>query len=208
MKLTNSEVTFTPHFTPHPEIVFVPEVQLLTFPITDVDADLWEFHLKDYFETYFHGLTPEDKLDYLDLHESEIYDSLKMDILSYFIENKTMKESYENKTTECDDFIDAVVDGLVFPFVGQLRQFQIDRARKIAKGMQEMFALNPDTELEGCEKMLEMSEEVLSDINQDLVPSGSSDVIYWETFRDSFAFAVGQLSMDFQLQLKTNADRL
>ena len=197
MKLTNSEVTFTPHFTPHPEIVFVPEVQLLTFPITDVDADLWEFHLKDYFETYFHGLTPEDKLDYLDLHESEIYDSLKMDILSYFIENKTMKESYENKTTECDDFIDAVVDGLVFTFVGQLRQFQIDRARKIAKGMQEMFALNPDTELEGCEKMLEMSEEVLSDINQDLVPSGSSDVIYWETFRDSFAFAVGQLSMDF-----------
>ena len=197
MKLTNSEVTFTPHFTPHPEIVFVPEVQLLTFPITDVDADLWEFHLKDYFETYFHGLTPEDKLDYLDLRESEIYDSLKMDILSYFIENKTMKESYESKTTECDDFIDAVVDGLVFTFVGQLRQFQIDRARKIAKGMQEMFALNPDTELEGCEKMLEMSEEVLSDINQDLVPSGSSDVIYWETFRDSFAFAVGQLSMDF-----------
>ena len=197
MKLTNSEVTFTPHFTPHPEIVFVPEVQLLTFPITDVDADLWEFHLKDYFETYFHGLTPEDKLDYLDLRESEIYDSLKMDILSYFIENKTMKESYENKTTECDHFIDAVVDGLVFTFVGQLRQFQIDRARKIAKGMQEMFALNPDTELEGCEKMLEMSEEVLSDINQDLVPSGSSDVIYWETFRDSFAFAVGQLSMDF-----------
>ena len=172
-------------------------MQLLTFPITDVDADLWEFHLKDYFETYFHGLTPEDKLDYLDLHESEIYDSLKMDILSYFIENKPMKESYENKTTECDDFIDAVVDGLVFTFVGQLRQFQIDRARKIAKGMQEMFALNPDTELEGCEKMLEMSEEVLSDINQDLVPSGSSDVIYWETFRDSFAFAVGQLSMDF-----------
>ena len=197
MKLTNSEVTFTPHFTPHPEIVFVPEVQLLTFPITDVDADLWEFHLKDYFETYFHGLTPEDKLDYLDLHESEIYDSLKMDILSYFIENKTMKESYENKTTECDDFIDAVVDGLVFTFVGQLRQFQIDRARKIAKGMQEMFALNPDTELEGCEKMLEMSEEVLSDINQDLVPSGSSDVIYWETFRDYFAFSVAQLSMDF-----------
>ena len=197
MKLTNSAVTFTPHFTPHPELVFVPEVQLLTFPITDVDADLWEFHLKDYFETYFHGLTPEDKLDYLDLHESEIYDSLKMDILSYFIENKTMKESYENKTTECDDFIDAVVDGLVFTFVGHLRQFQIDRARKIAKGMQEMFALNPDTELEGCEKMLEMSEEVLSDINQDLVPSGSSDVIYWETFRDSFAFAVGQLSMDF-----------
>ena len=193
MTLINSEVTFTPHT----EIVFVPEVQLLTFPITDVDADLWEFHLKDYFETYFHGLTPEDKLDYLDLHESEIYDSLKMDILSYFIENKTMKESYENKTTECDDFIDAVVDGLVFTFVGQLRQFQIDRARKIAKGMQEMFALNPDTELEGCEKMLEMSEEVLSDINQDLVPSGSSDVIYWETFRDSFAFAVGQLSMDF-----------
>ena len=197
MKSINSEVTFIPHFTPHPEIVFVPEVQLLTFPITDVDADLWEFHLKDYFETYFHGLTPEDKLDYLDLHESEIYDSLKMDILSYFIENKTMKESYENKTTECDDFIDAVVDGLVFTFVGQLRQFQIDRARKIAKGMQEMFALNPDTELEGCEKMLEMSEEVLSDINQDLVPSGSSDVIYWETFRDSFAFAVGQLSMVF-----------
>ena len=197
MKSINSEVTFIPHFTPHPEIVFVPEVQLLTFPITDVDADLWEFHLKDYFETYFHGLTPEDKLDYLDLHESEIYDSLKMDILSYFIENKTMKESYENKTTECDHFIDAVVDGLVFTFVGQLRQFQIDRARKIAKGMQEMFALNPDTELEGCEKMLEMSEEVLSDINQDLVPSGSSDVIYWETFRDSFAFAVGQLSMDF-----------
>ena len=197
MKSINSEVTFIHHFTPHPEIVFVPEVQLLTFPITDVDADLWEFHLKDYFETYFHGLTPEDKLDYLDLHESEIYDSLKMDILSYFIENKTMKESYENKTTECDDFIDAVVDGLVFTFVGQLRQFQIDRARKIAKGMQEMFALNPDTELEGCEKMLEMSEEVLSDINQDLVPSGSSDVIYWETFRDSFAFAVGQLSMDF-----------
>ena len=197
MKSINSEVTFIPHFTPHPEIVFFPEVQLLTFPITDVDADLWEFHLKDYFETYFHGLTPEDKLDYLDLHESEIYDSLKMDILSYFIENKTMKESYENKTTECDDFIDAVVDGLVFTFVGQLRQFQIDRARKIAKGMQEMFALNPDTELEGCEKMLEMSEEVLSDINQDLVPSGSSDVIYWETFRDSFAFAVGQLSMDF-----------
>ena len=197
MKSINSEVTFIPHFTPHPEIVFVPEVQLLTFPITDVDADLWEFHLKDYFETFFHGLTPEDKLDYLDLHESEIYDSLKMDILSYFIENKTMKESYENKTTECDDFIDAVVDGLVFTFVGQLRQFQIDRARKIAKGMQEMFALNPDTELEGCEKMLEMSEEVLSDINQDLVPSGSSDVIYWETFRDSFAFAVGQLSMDF-----------
>ena len=197
MKSINSEVTFIPHFTPHPEIVFVPEVQLLTFPITDVDADLWEFHLKDYFETYFHGLTPEDKLDYLDLHESELYDSLKMDILSYFIENKTMKESYENKTTECDDFIDAVVDGLVFTFVGQLRQFQIDRARKIAKGMQEMFALNPDTELEGCEKMLEMSEEVLSDINQDLVPSGSSDVIYWETFRDSFAFAVGQLSMDF-----------
>ena len=197
MKSINSEVTFIPHFTPHPEIVFVPEVQLLTFPITDVDADLWEFHLKDYFETYFHGLTPEDKLDYLDLHESEIHDSLKMDILSYFIENKTMKESYENKTTECDDFIDAVVDGLVFTFVGQLRQFQIDRARKIAKGMQEMFALNPDTELEGCEKMLEMSEEVLSDINQDLVPSGSSDVIYWETFRDSFAFAVGQLSMDF-----------
>ena len=197
MKSINSEVTFIPHFTPHPEIVFVPEVQLLTFPITDVDADLWEFHLKDYFETYFHGLTPEDKLDYLDLHESEIYDSLKMDILSYFIENKTMKESYENKTTECDDFIDAVVDGLVFTFVGHLRQFQIDRARKIAKGMQEMFALNPDTELEGCEKMLEMSEEVLSDINQDLVPSGSSDVIYWETFRDSFAFAVGQLSMDF-----------
>ena len=197
MKSINSEVTFIPHFTPHPEIVFVPEVQLLTFPITDVDADLWEFHLKDYFETYFHGLTPEDKLDYLDLHESEIYDSLKMDILSYFIENKTMKESYENKTTECDDFIDAVVDGLVFTFVGQLRQFQIDRARKIAKGMQEMFALNPDTELEGCEKMLEMSEDVLSDINQDLVPSGSSDVIYWETFRDSFAFAVGQLSMDF-----------
>ena len=197
MKLTNSEVTFTPHFTPHPEIVFVPEVQLLTFPITDADADLWEFHLKDYFETYFHGLTPDDKLDYLDLRESEIYDSLKMDILSYFIENKTMKESYENKTTKCDDFIDAVVDGLVFTFVGQLRQFQIDRARKIAKGMQEMFALNPDTELEGCEKMLEMSEEVLSDINQDLVPSGSSDVIYWETFRDSFAFAVGQLSMDF-----------
>ena len=197
MKSINSEVTFIPQFTPHPEIVFVPEVQLLTFPITDVDADLWEFHLKDYFETYFHGLTPEDKLDYLDLHESEIYDSLKMDILSYFIENKTMKESYENKTTECDDFIDAVVDGLVFTFVGQLRQFQIDRARKIAKGMQEMFALNPDTELEGCEKMLEMSEEVLSDINQDLVPSGSSDVIYWETFRDSFAFAVGQLSMDF-----------
>ena len=193
MTLINSEVTFTPHT----EIVFVPEVQLLTFPITDVDADLWEFHLKDYFETYFHGLTPDDKLDYLDLHESEIYDSLKMDILSYFIENKTMKESYENKTTECDDFIDAVVDGLVFTFVGQLRQFQIDRARKIAKGMQEMFALNPDTELEGCEKMLEMSEEVLSDINQDLVPSGSSDVIYWETFRDSFAFAVGQLSMDF-----------
>ena len=193
MTLINSEVTFTPHT----EIVFVPEVQLLTFPITDVDADLWEFHLKDYFETYFHGLTPEDKLDYLDLHESEIYDSLKMDILSYFIENKTMKESYENKTTECDDFIDAVVDGLVFTFVGQLRQFQIDRARKIAKGMQEMFALNPDTELEGWEKMLEMSEEVLSDINQDLVPSGSSDVIYWETFRDSFAFAVGQLSMDF-----------
>ena len=193
MKLTNSEVTFTPQ----PEIVFVPEVQLLTFPITDVDADLWEFHLKDYFETYFHGLTPEDKLDYLDLHESEIHDSLKMDILSYFFENKTMKESYENKTTECDDFIDAVVDGLVFTFVGQLRQFQIDRARKIAKGMQEMFALNPDTELDGCEKMLEMSEEVLSDINQDLVPSGSSDVIYWETFRDSFAFAVGQLSMDF-----------
>ena len=193
MTLINSEVTFTPHT----EIVFVPEVQLLTFPITDVDADLWEFHLKDYFETYFHGLTPEDKLDYLDLHESEIYDSLKMDILSYFIENKTMKESYENKTTECDDFIDAVVDGLVFTFVGQLRQFQIARARKIAKGMQEMFALNPDTELEGCEKMLEMSEEVLSDINQDLVPSGSSDVIYWETFRDSFAFAVGQLSMDF-----------
>ena len=197
MKSINSEVTFIPHFTPHPEIVFVPEVQLLTFPITDVDADLWEFHLKDYFETYFHGLTPEDKLDYLDLRESEIYDSLKMDILSYFIENKTMKESYENKTTECDDFIDAVVDGLVFTFVGQLRQFQIDRARKIAKGMQEMFALNPDTELEGCEKMLEMSEEVLSDINQDLVPSGSSDVIYWETFRDLFAFAVGQLSMDF-----------
>ena len=197
MKSINSEVTFIPHFTPHPEIVFVPEVQLLTFPITDVDADLWEFHLKDYFETYFHGLTPEDKLDYLDLRESEIYDSLKMDILSYFIENKTMKESYENKTTECDDFIDAVVDGLVFTFVGHLRQFQIDRARKIAKGMQEMFALNPDTELEGCEKMLEMSEEVLSDINQDLVPSGSSDVIYWETFRDSFAFAVGQLSMDF-----------
>ena len=197
MKSINSEVTFIPHFTPHPEIVFVPEVQLLTFPITDVDADLWEFHLKDYFETYFHGLTPEDKLDYLDLRESEIHDSLKMDILSYFIENKTMKESYENKTTECDDFIDAVVDGLVFTFVGQLRQFQIDRARKIAKGMQEMFALNPDTELEGCEKMLEMSEEVLSDINQDLVPSGSSDVIYWETFRDSFAFAVGQLSMDF-----------
>ena len=197
MKSINSEVTFIPHFTPHPEIVFVPEVQLLTFPITDVDADLWEFHLKDYFETYFHGLTPEDKLDYLDLHESEIYDSLKMDILSYFIENKTMKESYENKTTECDDFIDAVVDGLVFTFVGQLRQFQIDRARKVAVGMQEMFALNPDTELEGCEKMLEMSEEVLSDINQDLVPSGSSDVIYWETFRDSFAFAVGQLSMDF-----------
>ena len=197
MKSINSEVTFIPHFTPHPEIVFVPEVQLLTFPITDVDADIWEFHLKDYFETYFHGLTPEDKLDYLDLHESEIHDSLKMDILSYFIENKTMKESYENKTTECDDFIDAVVDGLVFTFVGQLRQFQIDRARKIAKGMQEMFALNPDTELEGCEKMLEMSEEVLSDINQDLVPSGSSDVIYWETFRDSFAFAVGQLSMDF-----------
>ena len=193
MTLINSEVTFTPHT----EIVFVPEVQLLTFPITDVDADLWEFHLKDYFETYFHGLTPDDKLDYLDLHESEIYYSLKMDILSYFIENKTMKESYENKTTECDDFIDAVVDGLVFTFVGQLRQFQIDRARKIAKGMQEMFALNPDTELEGCEKMLEMSEEVLSDINQDLVPSGSSDVIYWETFRDSFAFAVGQLSMDF-----------
>ena len=197
MKSINSEVTFIPHFTPHPEIVFVPEVQLLTFPITDVDADLWEFHLKDYFETYFHGLTPEDKLDYLDLRESEIHDSLKMDILSYFIENKTMKESYENKTTECDDFIDAVVDGLVFTFVGQLRQFQIDRARKIAKGMQEMFALNPDSELEGCEKMLEMSEEVLSDINQDLVPSGSSDVIYWETFRDSFAFAVGQLSMDF-----------
>ena len=197
MKSINSEVTFIPHFTPHPEIVFVPEVQLLTFPITDVDADLWEFHLKDYFETYFHGLTPEDKLDYLDLHESEIYDSLKMDILSYFIENKTMKESYENKTTECDDFIDAVVDGLVFTFVGQLRQFQIDRARKIAKGMQEMFALNPDTELEGCEKMLEMSEEVLSDINQDLVPSGSSDVIYWETFRDYFAFSVAQLSMDF-----------
>ena len=197
MKSINSEVTFIPHFTPHPEIVFVPEVQLLTFPITDVDADLWEFHLKDYFETYFHGLTPEDKLDYLDLRESEIYDSLKMDILSYFIENKTMKESYENKTTECDHFIDAVVDGLVFTFVGHLRQFQIDRARKIAKGMQEMFALNPDTELEGCEKMLEMSEEVLSDINQDLVPSGSSDVIYWETFRDSFAFAVGQLSMDF-----------
>ena len=193
MTLINSEVTFTPHT----EIVFVPEVQLLTFPITDVDADLWEFHLKDYFETYFHGLTPEDKLDYLDLHESEIYDSLKMDILSYFIENKTMKESYENKTTECDDFIDAVVDGLVFTFVGQLRQFQIDRARKIAKGMQEMFALNPDTELEGCEKMLEMSEEVLSDINQDLVPSGSSDVIYWETFRDYFAFSVAQLSMDF-----------
>ena len=197
MKLINSEVNFIPHFTPHPEIGFVPEVQLLTFPITDVDADLWEFHLKDYFETYFHGLTPEDKLDYLDLRESEIYDSLKMDILSYFIENKTMKESYESKTTECDDFIDAVVDGLVFTFVGHLRQFQIDRARKIAKGMQEMFALNPDTELEGCEKMLEMSEEVLSDINQDLVPSGSSDVIYWETFRDSFAFAVGQLSMDF-----------
>ena len=197
MKLTNSEVTFTPHFTPHPEIVFVPEVQLLTFPITDVDADLWEFHLKDYFETYFHGLTPEDKLDYLDLRESEIYDSLKMDILSYFIENKTMKESYESKTTECDDFIDAVVDGLVFTFVGHLRQFQIDRARKIAKGMQEMFALNPDTELEGCEKMLEMSEDVLSDINQDLVPSGNSDVIYWETFRDHFAFSVAQLSMDF-----------
>ena len=193
MTLINSEVTFTPHS----EIVFVPEVQLLTFPITDVDADLWEFHLKDYFETYFHGLTPEDKLDYLDLHESEIYDSLKMDILSYFIENKTMKESYETKTTECDDFIDAVVDGLVFTFVGQLRQFQIDRARKIAKGMQEMFALNPDTELEGCQKMLDMSEDILSDINQDLVPSGSSDVIYWETFRDSFAFAVGQLSMDF-----------
>ena len=90
MKSINSEVTFIPHFTPHPEIVFVPEVQLLTFPITDVDADLWEFHLKDYFETYFHGLTPEDKLDYLDLRESEIHDSLKMDILSYFIENKTM----------------------------------------------------------------------------------------------------------------------
>ena len=197
MKLTNSEVTFIPHFTPHPEIVFVPEVQLLTFPITDVDADLWEFHLKDYFETYFHGLTPEDKLDYLDLRESEIHDSLKMDILSYFIENKTMKESYENKTTECDDFIDAVVDGLLFTFVGQLRQFQIDRARKVAVGMQEMFALNPDTELEGCQKMLDMSEDILSDINQDLVPSGSSDVIYWETFRDSFAFAVGQLSMDF-----------
>ena len=196
MKSINSEVTFIPHFTPHPEIVFVPEVQLLTFPITDVDADLWEFHLKDYFETYFHGLTPEDKLDYLDLHESEIYDSLKMDILSYFIENKTMKESYENKTTECDDFIDAVVDGLVFTFVGQLRQFQIDRARKIAKGMQEMFALNPDTELEGCEKMLEMSEEVLSDINGDYIPSGSSDVIYWETFRDYFAFAIGQMSFD------------
>ena len=196
MKSINSEVTFIPHFTPHPEIVFVPEVQLLTFPITDVDADLWEFHLKDYFETYFHGLTPEDKLDYLDLHESEIYDSLKMDILSYFIENKTMKESYENKTTECDDFIDAVVDGLVFTFVGQLRQFQIDRARKIAKGMQEMFALNPDTELEGCEKMLEMAEEVLSDINGDYIPSGSSDVIYWETFRDYFAFAIGQMSFD------------
>ena len=196
MKSINSEVTFIPHFTPHPEIVFVPEVQLLTFPITDVDADLWEFHLKDYFETYFHGLTPEDKLDYLDLHESEIYDSLKMDILSYFIENKTMKESYENKTTECDDFIDAVVDGLVFTFVGQLRQFQIARATKIAKGMKEMFALNPDTELEGCEKMLEMAEEVLSDINGDYIPSGSSDVIYWETFRDYFAFAIGQMSFD------------
>ena len=196
MKSINSEVTFIPHFTPHPEIVFVPEVQLLTFPITDVDADLWEFHLKDYFETYFHGLTPEDKLDYLDLHESEIYDSLKMDILSYFIENKTMKESYESKTTECDDFIDAVVDGLVFTFVGHLRQFQIDRARKMAKGMKEMFALNPDTELEGCEKMLEMAEEVLSDINGDYIPSGSSDAIYWETFRDYFAFAIGQMSFD------------
>ena len=197
MKLINSEVNFIPHFTPHPEIVFVPEVQLLTFPITDVDADLWEFHLKDYFETYFHGLTPEDKLDYLDLQEPDIYDALKTDILSSFLSNKTMNESSDKKTNECVDFIDAVVDGLVFTFVGQLRQFQIDRARKIAKGMQEMFAHNPDTELEGCEKMLEMSEEVLSDINQDLVPSGSSDVIYWETFRDSFAFAVGQLSMDF-----------
>ena len=197
MKSINSEVTFIPHFTPHPEIVFVPEVQLLTFPITDVDADLWEFHLKDYFETYFHGLTPEDKLDYLDLQEPDIYDALKTDILSSFLSNKTMNESSDKKTNECVDFIDAVVDGLVFTFVGQLRQFQIARATKIAKGMKEMFALNPDTELEGCEKMLEMSEEVLSDINQDLVPSGSSDVIYWETFRDSFAFAVGQLSMDF-----------
>ena len=44
-----------------------------------------------------------------------------------------------------------------------------------------------------------MSEDVLSDINQDLVPSGAedADVIYWETFRDHFAFSHAQLSMDF-----------
>ena len=33
-----------------------------------------------------------------------------------------------------------------------------------------------------------MSEDILSDINQDLVPEGNDD--YWETFRDHFAFSV------------------
>ena len=191
MKLTNSEVTFTPQ----PEIVFVPEVQLLTFPIKESEIDLWEFQLKDHADTYFLGLTPEDKMDYLDQEEPDQWDSFKWEIIDDFVEKKT--ESFDKRTDECEDIIDNITDDLAMELVGRLKQFQIDRARKVAVGMQEMFALNPDTELEGCEKMLEMSEDVLSDINQDLVPSGNSDVIYWETFRDHFAFSVAQLSMDF-----------
>ena len=185
-------------FTPQPSIVFTPEESQLMFPILREDADLWKGQLFDFYFTWFQGLTDGEKMNYLDLDDPDTFEALKSDIYQDFKDKKIMKESYGNKTTECGDFIDECVEHCLIELISLLRTFQINRANQIAKGMREIFALDPNTELEGCEKMLEMAEESLSDINTGLIPNAvGGDVTYWETFRDYFAFAVAQLSCDY-----------
>ena len=185
-------------FKPSPEIqkyFFTPDVELLSYPITQDNADEWISRINEVANDFYEGLSHQDKLDYINLDEDSLIHDLRLDIWA-LVEPHICNPEVGNADlgafpveistlSSCAEFIKA-----------QLHSYVEHRATQVAEGMKELFDLNPDAALDGCTKTLEMSEEYLMELNVD--PNFSnSELIYWETFRDYFLTEVGRYSFDY-----------
>ena len=182
-------------FKQTPEILFTPDLETLSFPISDQGHEYWEEKIIETSESVFNSISIEETKELYDLSEIELQTTLRNRIEQEFLKTVSNAESYDYSISD-DVFIVKITSELATEMQGLLRQTLVDRATQVAEGMNELFDLNPDAAFEGKTRALEMSEEYLSHLNVD-PDFSNSELIYWETYRDYFASELGSYLFDY-----------